>query len=199
MPVIANGDVLRVDARMSYPYAGLIVNSYTVRVVSGAPIDADDFAADMGAWLELIYTPLLPAMSMLMDFDDINIFNYTQEWPLGSFGWPTIQYGSHAGEMLPSGVAALAIARTDRTKVQGRKFFGPLSEASQGAGEWVTSFMTSFATAAANWVVSEITGVFGTYTPGVWNRDAEIFRAFVEGVVFGVARYQRRRRAGVGA
>jgi hypothetical protein len=195
------GDTVKVTARLKWANAVDIQNVFTARMTTGFDIPDDDAKADMMAWLELMYTEVIGAMPTNLVFEDADFFNLTQGVPMGIDFWPVLTTGTGGTtEIAATGVAAVITAFTGLSRVRGRKFFGPLTEAAIDAGVLNNATMTTMAAIIALWItpfVGDTSGV--TWTPGVWQRLTDTFAAFRDAVVRNIPGYQRRRKAGVGS
>jgi hypothetical protein len=198
---IEAGDTIRCTARMTWNNVVSIQNTFWCYKTVSTNDDNEDNMADLATWIDGIYDNIVGAMPTNLTFDDIDFFNVTADQPLGSLPWPTQTTGNGGStEIAATGVAAVITAFTAITKVRGRKFLGPLTEAAIDAGYLNTSTMLTLADIILDWMTPFVGTTTGNaWLPGVWRRLQEAFAPFTRAVVRNIPGYQRRRKAGVGS
>jgi len=200
MAVVLN-DILRVAARMHHALHGDLVNVYHLRVEDIASMD-DSIALDACAeWIETLYTTVVSHMAQAWTFEDINVFDVTQDRPLGSAAWPTlVDGGDEYNDTQPPQVAALVRATTGYSRNWARKFLGGFSEARNTAQGFLDStLVTALGNFALAWITPLVEAEAYTLQPVVWHKGASLWRPLVEGVVRNVWSTVRTRRTGRGA
>jgi hypothetical protein len=192
-------DILRVAARMNYVGIGDFVNVFHFRC-NTSPFVTDGYAlVDMALVMDALYDTIAPSLSDYANFVDVNVFNVTQDRPLGSTAWPTQTTGEASGDVLPSQCAAFVRATTGYSRNWARKFLGPFLEASNTSdGRVYSTLLTRLANFLAEWLVSTAVTT-GTYTPVVYHSKTSTWKALVDGVVRNVWATVRRRRVGRGS
>lgn len=199
MPTSSLNDVFRVAARLNVPVTGDFVNVFHYKLTGGVDLDDEDVADDLTAIIDMLYSKFYGMISSDAAFVDINIFNVTQDRPLGSYAWPTMVNGARTGDMLPPQVAAFVRGITGYSRNWARKFFGPIGETDNlNEGYIAPASMPLLVTAAAEWVVSTAI-VLNTWYPVVYHARTGQWRELVSALVTNVWATIRRRRAGRGA
>lgn len=175
-----------------------VQNTYVISSFSG-PTDDASAIADISEWLEAIYTPIQGQISTLVAFSAININNISRSEVTGDLSWPNLVAGTNAGDILPSGVAALCLQRTGVSRRVGRKYYGVFTEAALAAGQWVSGTINDLGAAIA--VASDpYVGANGVgFVPYVYDRTLGTLREVTSTAVSFEPAYQRRRRRGSGS
>ena len=137
-------DVLRASARLSIQGQGDFVNVWHFRYDVGTPL-SDDLTIDLVAErLDAAYDLIKSFIANDAAFVDINVFNVTQNRPLGSTPWPTLVNGLDSDEMLPGQVAAFVRFPSGFSRNWAKKFIGPMT-----VGQNTTTGLMENATVAA--------------------------------------------------
>lgn len=195
----ATDDILRVAARQNVPGIGDFVNVFHYKCISGAPISDADTLADMGEFMDMLYTKVQAIISSYADPVDVNVFNVTQDRPLGSTPFPVWTGGTATGDAEPAQVAAFIRGLSGYSRNWAKKFIGPLSEsriATIGLMDGTT--LTALGAFGAEWVLSTATSV-GGYIAVVYHSSAGLYRAINSVAYDNVPCIIRRRRAGIGS
>src|SRR5512134_167816 len=167
MPTV-DGDIFRVAARMNQSGSGDFVNVYHYRVET--VVQAADFYAlqDFSDIMDRLYTQIYTAMPDGMTFEDVNVFNVTQNRPLGSLAFPVLTAGSQATDDLPPQCAAFVRGLTGYSRNWARKFIGPLCENQNQPGGLIgTSMISALTNYGANWLDPSLATPVNTYVPVV--------------------------------
>lgn len=198
--IMAQNDILRVAARLNVPVVGDFVNVFHYRQTDiGLPSEAT-VLADFAEIMEALYSTVVAGISAEAEFVDINVFNITQDRPMGSIAWPTLTAGGAAGDMLPAQAAAFVRATTGFSRNWAKKFIGPCSEGSSTPQGFVAAALVALLEAfAAEWITTATPTPTNTYESVVYHRSADTWRVLTSGIVTNVWATIRRRRVGVGA
>ncbi len=198
MPDVNSLDVLRVTARMNYGGLGAIENVYAFRATLIGSQPDGLVGVQVAELLEAAYNEIKGNMSGDVTFEDIRIFNVTQNRDMRVFAWPTLTAGTGSGDSLPPGVALLVKFGTGFIRELGRKFLGGYTEAVAAGGGWTNPTLAA-ALAFAGFLIDQtsMSDPDMAFHGGLINKDG-IFHEFISAVVSGVAAYQRRRRQGRG-
>jgi hypothetical protein len=200
---VTEGTILRIVASILFPDSVIMQNVFHVALSSlVGDGDPDDITLDLEDYVSQIYQNFNNQLSDELTGDEVKCYEYDavdddfDEIGTGSLDITPI--GS--ADYLPHGVALVNNIYTLDPDVQGRKFWGGFTEASQADGDWNAAILTAAAAAAVD-MVSQYTGAEtgSTYTPGVWSPTRTSFYA-KSGVVAipATVGYQRRRKPGVG-
>lgn len=192
-------DVIRATAKLVDSVSGAIQNVFWYKLATSTPLTNTEVAEDVRAFVEEIYDNLYQSMPDTTAFDSINLFNITQDFPLGDYDWPTLGAGTQSGDAMPSPCSVFCFARTGLSRIIGRKFFAPFMEVSQADGIWTAGLPATVAAAVDDWIEEDKTGTNGNWKSGLWSVTKQAFYVFLEGVVRYVVAYQRRRKQGVGS
>jgi hypothetical protein len=189
-----NGDLLRVTTSLNYGGLGVIQNVYTYQLTTILPVGDSDLGAQVAEVADDMYGEIVSDMSGDVTFEDVRVFNITQDREVGVFPWPTRTVGTGSGEAIAPGVSLLVKLGTGFIKELGRKFLGGYTEGSSGGGGWTSPALgraASFLTHLIGFVSgSDITI---SLQAGIVNKSG-VFHVFTNGSISGVAAYQRRRR-----
>lgn len=197
MPV-NNLDVIRVVADMSFLGVYLVQNTYHYQAITPGAIDDLVVSTSLAEKLDDAYANLVPLLSTEFTFDNILVWNVTQDRPMQTLDWPTLVGGSQSTATMPYQVAALVLFRTNRARSQGRKYLPPMVEqANAGGGVLSTAALTAVDLYGDTIITPAVAGG-GTYYPCNYRYSTALvsrWTNFEVGVRF---RTQRRRVAGVG-
>lgn len=192
-------DVLEAAARTEMVQADDVVNVWQYRYEDATPISDAQGISDVIAILEIFYTVLVAAQSVLQIYRDIRFRNVTQGTILGTHPWPTMTVGGGAADPVPFGVAGIINWTTLKPRIGMRKFLGVFTEANVTTGGVFSSALVSaMSTAAGPTLAPQAIGgrnyQFGYQSPktGLW----EVPTSFL---VTDVPGYQRRRKPGRGS
>ena|SRR3989304_5577122 len=198
---IGLGDVLRIACRMNHAAIGDFVNVYHYKVsIIGTSTEQDIIDYVLGA-LDTMYLGLAPWMQDNVNFEDINVFNVTQQSPVGTFPWPVCQYGSGGGgDMLPSQVTAFLRATTGYSRNWAKKFLGPFVEsASTGNGVVASGLMTALGVFGGLWIIPVSVPGGAQLDPVVRHAKMAVWRVITDIVVRNVWATFRTRKPGRGS
>lgn len=200
---ILEGTILRVVASLVFPDDVIMQNVFHIvltNIVGSG--DEDDVTTDLEEYAQLIYDELEGSMSDQMAGSEIKCYEYDSiddDWDEIGTGALVIVGGGSA-DFMPHGTALLQLFYTLDPDVQGRKFWGGLTESSHADGDWTAGVIASAVLAAAEIVGTFVgTGTGNSYQPGVWSPTNGLMVVY-SGVVAtpAVVAYQRRRKPGVG-
>jgi hypothetical protein len=195
-------DVLRVTAIMKEEDAGIQANVYLVRIhsITGAGIADATVLADMADYLDGMYDNIDTLMSNRVDFYQVNVFNVTQDRPLGNTSWPTLTHGNEGANILPTQVAAFIQGNTGYSRCWARKFVGGFTEThNESGGIIAAALIAALVNMASDWLAGW-TGTGGdTYEPVVYSSKFGLYRVVAEAVIREIWATIRRRRIGKGA
>lgn len=199
MPTVVN-DIFRVAARMHQPSIGDFVNVYHFQcttVVGSADATARD---DMALLMDAMYTLIQSAMPDGMTFEDVNIFNVTQNRPLGSEPWPVLTTGGQAADELAAQTAVFLRGLTGFSRNWARKFIGPFTENSNSPGGIVaTPLMNALVNFGGQWLSAGTVGMTNIYNPVVRYAVGGVWAPITSIVISNIWATIRRRRIGRGS
>lgn len=196
------GDILRVSAIMQNADSGMVANVFHVRVASLASpsLPDDDAKTDVAAYVDGIYAPMNNLIANDIRYDTVNVFNVTQNRPLGNEPWPTLTLGANTDEILPSTVAAFIQGNSGYSRTWARKFLGGLTTASNTSNGFIEpATVTALAGWGARWIAGYTSGAFSVYEPVVYRSVLALWVPVLEVIVRDVWATIRRRRAYRGA
>lgn len=198
----AIGDVLRVVALMDAQYGGQIANVYHVKlttVVGDPPTDAET-KVDMAQYMDDMYATVDQDMAQNVAFDTVNVFNVTQNRPLGNQAWPTLTNGASSGDPLAPQTALFLQGNTGYSRNWARKFLGTFSETrNDGNASPDSTLLTAAAAFAVQWLAGYLNASGDEYTPVVFHTKSQLWRTVLEVIIRDVWSTIRRRRIGRGA
>jgi hypothetical protein len=198
---VNSGDILRVAARLNGAAHGDITNVWHVRFNGPGPItDAVAVSACVN-YMEDVYTPVKSNITDNYDFEDVNVFNVTQDKPAGVAAWSTlVKGGDTGGETMPPQVAAFVRGTTGYSRNWAKKFIGGLGEAvCNDAGFVSDTFLANLAALGVAWLTGYSFATDNTLTPVVYHLSGATWRDIVEVVVRNVWSTVRTRRTGRGS
>lgn len=195
---VNNGDVLRVTAKMSI-LGNDVQNTYHIRSSSNTPVDDTTAVTEITNRIDNAYGYLADEQAGDFTYDTIEVFNVTQDRPMGEYNWPTRTTGTSVDFSLPFQTSGLVLFPTTTARSQGRKYVGPFvenaSDSSASPDATVVTAMLNYALAlVAAWLVGD-----GEFEFGNWSYDKFRFAEWLAPIVREVWRTQRRRAAGVGS
>lgn len=194
---LQDNDVIRVTAKMSRASSlGEIQNVYHIRY-DGSSVSYETLWDAVATWLDDAYGNIVDEIHPNVHFDTIEMFNVTQDEPVGEDAWPTLTAGTGASDMLPAQTSPLVLFPTNTARSQGRKFLPPVGEESQSNGVLLAGVLTSMANYAADLLENIPVGVWSAAV-GNYNPTLARFAPWISAIVKDVLRTQRRRVAGVG-
>lgn len=202
---IADGDIVKVVARMQDINGSDIINTYYY-IASGVLALTDaDFLTAVESELSTAYALMEDQMPSTVTPVDIKADKVSfvsgkvvQGDPVGTIPWTTWSGGQGAADGLPQGCAAVVDFTVTSAGVQGRKYMGPLTEATQSNGVLVGTCLADLAAFAAE-VLDGFTAGGGQLTSIVMSTKYAAAIGLASAVVKAVVGYQRRRKSGVGA
>jgi len=188
----ADGDILRVVAKMSYDGSD-VQNVYHVQAsVTSDPGDST-VVSEIADWLDTAYDEIDGAMDNLVTFDSVAVWNETTSTFLGETTWPVLTAGGSATDPLAPQLAGLALFNTNVNRSQGRKFLPPFTEGNNDTDGTPTTATVGI---IGNYIAQILTGISGTGwsgEPGNWNVDLARFVPWVYGIAKDFWATQRRR------
>lgn len=199
MADIDNGDVLRIGCSWIYDDAYEIANVYHVLCTSGAGKDFADIIDDIQQYVDLLYAEMDVFLSTDMVVDRISVANVTQDLIFGSINYGLLAAGGMGGDPVAAGTCLLAWARTLKSRVQIRKYYGVCGEASLEAGAWKGDIQTAAYSDLADHISSQAMTDGLTMTGVAWNRALLTYTLATGVATAGEPAYQRRRRRGRGS
>lgn len=191
-------DICKITATLLFASTNVIQNVYHVKNVGAAGVDEDDFASAAATWLDDAYTEFNPQMSDEVTYLNLNMYNITNDVPIGIYDWPVLTAGVNAGYCEPLNVAYLVAFQTGVKKSVGRKYFGGFSEANTQDGGVLDSVVYGTLGDAADILVAGFVADTQDFVAGNYREDPERFAEWTGYQVRTIAATQRRRRIGVG-
>ena len=192
--VVAVDDVIRIASEGALGAAAQAnVNVFHYQASTVVDDDPATVTAELKAAIESFWDDVLSILHTSWTMTNLSFENVTQDVLYDDLA--ISKTGTASDDALPSQVAALIIGRTSKTRVQGRKYLGGITEAgSANAGQWSTAVLTALGNAKDSYKV-QINGASGNvYDPGVFNAvDVVPFNGFIGGAAIQFARTQRSR------
>ena len=202
MALSAN-DILKVVVSMAFPDSVVAQNVFWLLFEdTGGSNDDDDVLDDIETWVEDIYDHIASVMSEDVTIDDAKVYVYDagdddfDEVGDRSLSVPFIQ----TGDFMPHGIAAVANANTENPDVQGRKYWGGFTEASNLDGYMSGGIIAAMSLCVGEWITGFVGVETGSdFVPGVYSLTKTVFYPFTtEAATNLLWGYQRRRKPGVG-
>lgn len=194
-----NGDIIRIAAVLRHNSADDMVNVWHARIEAGGPMAFAAAALDFAEYVETLYRPIVAYYSIVTVGDHISVKNMTQSTVWAAFAWNPAFTGSSGADRLPTQVAVLAWGRTQKSRVQIRKYMGPFTENNQVGGSWDGAIQSAMASVMSVHIGTQ-TMTNGLQLKGVaYNRTAGTYEYAVGATATTNPVVQRRRRRGRGA
>jgi len=171
-------------------------NVFTYDRATGALTSAGKSA--IATQLNLAWLSIAAYVSAIWVADRIEWYEWDgEEWqPRGSSAFTPSMTGQT--DMMPSSVAALVSAFTDRKRVRGKKFIAGLLESAFTDGVPIAGLLASLAAFVARYIQPVSVSQENAYYPGCWTNLSHLFTPFVSGDASSYASTMRRRKPGVG-
>lgn len=196
---IQNDDVIEASARMLFDGTNDQIGSYQFRLTDGGPITDENGVNDVRRILDDIYNLLDTIMSIVLVFEDIRVFNQTQQILLGVHDWPTLVAGTEVQHPIPPGACALLNLSTVVPNVILRKFFGGFTEdQNQLDGTWNTTLVDAVAS-VGTLLLAPFVELNGTWEYGYTSPKTLGWVAPNGASNNDIPAYQRRRKQGSGS
>jgi len=191
-------DLLRMTAVMNTVDLSQVQNVFTLKVTSPGVLPIIDILDRIVSIAERIYAIIKGLQNTRTKYIDVEFFNITQNIPLPTRAWLTITEGELVVDDLAHMTAAMFSLGVSRPGVNGRKFFGGISEVALDQDRlWSTATVVDLALASAIMLVDQ-TQLSTTIQFGIITGLVPAFRQFDSAKTTNVPASQRRRRQGVG-
>jgi hypothetical protein len=195
---IANGDAIKVVCKMRYNNAGDMINTFHVTPTVGVPADDADFFDQVGNYVDLSYGTIVGSLPDILTFEDITMYNLTQDSFVGTGPWPNQVSGGGATDAVSPQIASLVVFPTSFLRTQGRKYVPGFTEALYTDGALTAGALAILTTFGARFLDTiALTGFsvrFGVYRP-----DPLRFAFLQSAKIIPNTRTQRRRTLGFGS
>lgn len=199
MADIDNGDVLRIGTSWIYDGAYQVANVWHALVTSGGAKDFADIIDDIQEYVDALYAEMDVFLHTLMVVDRISIANVTQNLVFGSINYGVLAQGGGSGDPVAAGCCLLAWARTLKSRVQIRKYYGVCSENQMTLGLWIATIRTAAFTDMEYHVASNVMTDGLAMTGVAWSRLLSSYTLATGVATAAEPTYQRRRRRGRGS
>lgn len=191
-------DVLRMTAELNTVDLSSVQNVYTIKVTVPGAIPIIDILDRIVIILERIYVIIKGLQNSRTKYIDVKFFNITQNIPLPTRSWAAITEGELAVDDLAHMTAAMFSLGVSLPGVQGRKFFGGISEtALDQDGLWSTATVVDLALASVIMINDQV-NAGTTIKFGILTGVVPAFVQFNSATTKNIPASQRRRRQGVG-
>lgn len=188
----------RVTARLMWSGLVTIENVYDLKVAVAGTDDDDDVLAAAADWLDAAYQYINIHVHNTVAYLDVKGFNVSADHPIAAAAWPSLTTGASTADPIATGVSALVLFYTAKSRVLGRKFIGGLTENEWSGALMVAGFLTDLINYAITIMGGPATLTGGTVLDyGIYSKSG-IFYKPPRFVVSAIPAYQRRRRQGVG-
>jgi len=189
---VVNNDVLRVTCKMRQNTKD-VLNVYHIKALETGDLSHAAVMVEVANRMDAVYDEIIAQITNNLTFGSIEVWNVTQDRPVGEASWPTQTTGEGEGDPLPEATSFCMLFPTETARSQGRKFIGGIGEgANDGDGTPVALLMTNaidfIATLLGTWLIGDGEFVFGNY-----NTLLERFARWIEGFAVDIWRTQRRR------
>lgn len=202
MALSAN-DVLKVVVSLAFPDSVIAQNIFWLLFEdTGGSNDDDDVLDDIETWVEAIYDHIDGTVSDEVTLDDAKVYVYDSgDDDFDEVGDRTLSVPFiDSGDFIPHGIACVSNASTSNPDVQGRKYWGGFTEASNLNGYMTGGVLAGMALMIGEWITPFVGIETGSdFTPGVYSLTKVAFFPFNDDADFNLLwGYQRRRKPGVG-
>lgn len=199
MAEIDNGDVLRIGTSWVYDDAYEITNVWHALVVAGGAKDFAEIIDDIQEYVDALYTEMDTLITNQQVVDRISIANVTQALVFGSINYGSLAAGGAAGDPVAAGVCVLAWARTLKSRVQIRKYYGVCVETNMVDGTWNSPIREAAFTDMEYHIATNVMTDSLSLQGVAWNRELSTHTVATGVATAGEPTYQRRRRRGRGS
>lgn len=199
MPLVQPNDVMKVTAQFTWDDTDIFQNVYHIQLTSLIAEDDADVVTQIAVWLDTAYTEFNWAVSTKLDYDQIEVYNVTQDRPMMTVPWPVLVQGAEVADPLPTQCAALVSFPTGVKRRVGKKYLAGMGEPySIDGGKLAQALKDSLADFAV-YMITTWAGGGMSLEAGVWNGLLMTFTQYASGLIDDLFRTQRRRVQGVGA
>ena len=193
-------DIIRVAARLQHDEFGDCVNVYHFRKTDATPSTDNADVDDCCDLMDNLYDQINAFIHSTYSYYDINVFNVTQDRPLGSWSWDALTVGGAGGEMMPSQCAAYVQGNTGYSRSWARKFIGGLSETHNTNGKIAAALLAALTNFGVRWCLAVGNGALtSTWEPVIYSTKVAAWRVIADVIIRDVWATIRRRRKGRGA
>jgi len=195
---VAQGDVLRVTAKMSYGVED-VQNVYHFLTTGSGTLSDSAAMTVIAQLIDDAMDELDLLTSDQLAFDTIEFYNLTQDTWMGEDDWPTQTVGGSPEDMSPPQICHLALFNTDTLGSQGRKFLpGPTANFIGADGTPASGQLTTIGLYAAELLLGAISGTV-VFKPGNFRKATSTFLEWVLAIIPDFYATQRRRYYGSGS
>lgn len=191
-------DVLSVRAKQLLD-TERIMNTFYVKNTGGSSVNDSGALTGIQNWVHSIWNPNLGQLSTEWFSDTIQVYNVTQDAPLGEIAWGSALQGTNTNDSLPYQIAALVTFPTGVKRSLGKKYFAGFTEAGTDGAGIITSGLGGALANMAAAIMTGITAGTTTFTIGNYQLDLGVFVPYISALVETLLSTQRRRKPGVGA
>ena len=197
MAVVA-GDIIRATAKQTY-FADDIQNVFHLKHVGAGSVADATVMNDISARLSTAYKEIEGLLDGNQYYTEVEFYNITQAYPMGSSAWIFPPTNTGTGDALPGQVAALLTFPTMVSKSLGKKFLGVFGEtANEGDGVLTSAMLTALGGFAFE-ILQSLTIGGEVFKFGNYNVSADTFAEWLWGLAELLWSTQRRRKPGVGS
>lgn len=195
-------DIFRVTTLLQEAESGAIANVFLAKLITKTSVTLTDgeTMTDLAKWMDNAFDPLAQWICDTVTFDVVNVFNVTQDRPLGNEPWPVQTAGEQTLDPLPAQCACYVQFETGISRSWGRKFMGGFSELANNLEGYITAnlvtALASFALVITNGYTSAASDSYGPY---IYSTQINDYRPIVSATVRNVWSTIRRRRIGRGS
>jgi hypothetical protein len=198
MSTVSDGDLLRVSAQTEFTGKGAVDNVYVFRWTGVIPAADADVMLHVGEYMEVVYSELDGSMTDQQVFTAISCYNITQDRPMPTIAWPTLEAGALAFDPTATGVAMFAYFRTGQPRTIARKFLGVFTKNELQGADWTAGIIVGVLAGLVELLEPHLSlSDNGVLTYGVIDKGG-VFRQVIDVTVDTIPAYQRRRRQGRG-
>lgn len=191
-------DIVRVTCSFVYDTSSLIQNVFHYQNMGVSAVSDEDVLADLVGEIDGYYGALTSTWSNRMVPRDVTLYNVTQDRPIGSSPWPTLEDGASALESLPLQCAPLVSFLTGYPKAVGRKYLPPVDEGHNSHGGALAAPLLADMLAWAVGVLGGVTIDGQPFYAGHVSDTTGTFLRWLTSSVNILIRSQRRRVIGIG-
>lgn len=193
------GDVVRLGMVQKTTIAGDIVSVANVQITAGGGLAFAAASQDLQEWADTLWATVAADISNTQTADHISIKNMSQDTVWGNIAWNAYSGGTDVADPTAPQVALLVWGRTNRSRVQLRKYLGVFTEPDMTSGEW-SAGVRSLAQNFIDYLITGHTMTNGMVLRGCAYRESDARVTFaVTGTTTANPVIQRRRRSGAGS
>lgn len=199
MSDINTGDIIRVGAGLNFQGIYDVVNVFHFEWTVGGDIVFSTALTRIQSYLNDLYDEIKTQLSDTIGTGSLAISNVTQGLTFGASPWSPTWAGVESGQCTAPGVCCFAWGRTQKPRVQIRKYFGVFGEVNMVDGVWTSTVQNACEALMAIHIAQTAIGGASEVTGVAYNRLLDTITKANSVASSAEPAYQRRRKRGRGS